>query len=447
MNTLLISIIIIVLAIFLVERLGISWLTRQPQCRQWIRTHRCCHPNAISIVRIPMGLLSVWMWHQEWHVFSILWFAVWMISDLTDGTIARNCDLVTESGKWLDPLSDKCLYFPPLIYFAVLGTIPPLWVALIIIIDTLGQFSRLLPVKKAANSFGKTKTALITVLLFLCAFYDLAGGSLPLVNAKFLEVLTASGAILAFLSVYCKVIPDMWYANSLSLANFLCGVGAIVLVMRGQLLYAFILVFVGQFFDLFDGRMARKFGSTRYGAVFDDIADGTSFGLAIAVLVAAAIQPLYIALPLAVVHLLCVLYRLIRFLRDRQVMPEGVFSGLPSPAGALLTGSAVLLFKDFQVLSWFFIILAAILMVSHVQYRHFAQRIWPELPNLFKISAFLLVLIFVNTRLTNRALAGTLELMCFAFAVSYMILGIDCVAGRLLSPKAKTPCGSSPTCE
>ncbi|MBP5638611.1 MAG: hypothetical protein J6X55_03975 [Victivallales bacterium] len=35
-----------------------------------------------------------------------------MIIDMTDGTIALNCDLVTETGKCLDPLSDEFTNFP-----------------------------------------------------------------------------------------------------------------------------------------------------------------------------------------------------------------------------------------------------------------------------------------------------------------------------------------------
>ena len=60
--------------------------------------------------------------HDHWSA-ATLWFAFFMITDLSDGTIARNCDLQTEMGKWLDPLSDKFMYFPVLFYLIVFAVI------------------------------------------------------------------------------------------------------------------------------------------------------------------------------------------------------------------------------------------------------------------------------------------------------------------------------------
>jgi CDP-diacylglycerol--serine O-phosphatidyltransferase len=425
-----------ILLLLAAERLGITRLTGTPAGREWVRNHRLLHPNAISLLRMPMGVVSILFWLAGWNVLAVLWFAFWMITDLTDGTIARNCDLVTESGKWMDPLSDKCLYFPPLIYFAWQGRLPLEWVAAVIVIDSIGQASRLLAAKKAANSFGKTKTALITILLLLTTVERMS--DLPMLSDKFLSLLTISCAFLAFLSVYCKIVPDLWYANSLTLANFLCGIGAIWLILlRGQLAFGFMLVFVGQFFDLFDGRLARRFGSTRHGAVFDDIADGTSFGFAIGALILRAIEPFPLAVALAVLHTACVIYRLWRFLRDRSEMPRGVFRGLPSPAGALLAGSSVLVFRQMQPAAWILVVISSGLMISRLPYRHFAQRIWPELPNILKIAGFIMILLFVNHRLTNRNLSGTLELMCFVLAILYVLLGPDRIAAKLVASRLR----------
>jgi phosphatidylglycerophosphate synthase len=67
-----------------------------------------------------------------------------VVSDAVDGIIARNCNLETSTGKWLDPLSDKLVYFIPLLYFGYLGSISLLGVIIFIVIDTFGQFSRIL---------------------------------------------------------------------------------------------------------------------------------------------------------------------------------------------------------------------------------------------------------------------------------------------------------------
>lgn len=428
---------LIIAAMLAAERIGLTVLTRRPRSCAWIQRHRMVHPNTISIVRMPMGIVAMVLWIADMRQLAILWLAFWMISDLSDGTIARNCDLVSDSGKWLDPLSDKCLYFPPLLYFAFAGPLPAAWITAFVAIDSVGQASRLLIRKKAANMFGKAKTALVTVLIAGTALQGFH--QLDLIPEGFLFFLSMTCVVLAFLSLYCKVIPDVWYANSLTFANLVCGLGAIYMLISPELipgtdryLIAFLLVFLGQFFDLLDGRLARRFGSTRHGAVFDDIADGTSFGMAIGVLIVKRLGHDPFTVTLAAAYLIAVIYRLIRFLREKDLHDPGIFAGLPSPAGALFAGSSALLFADLRPVAWAMVIAATILMVSRIQYRHFARRIWPELPNILKVSAFVLILIFVNNRLASRTYSGMIEIMCFALAVSYVVLGTDRLSRHLL---------------
>ncbi len=274
---------IIVIAALLAERFTVTRLTRSPRGREWVRRTRLLHPNAISLLRVPMGLVSVWLAARGWWPAATFFFSLWMILDLTDGTIARNCDLATETGAWLDPLSDKALYFPALIYLAIPGRVrvplPWGWVAAFLVLDTFGQASRLFVRKKAANYFGKAKTAFVAIVLACTALDQIE--PLWFMSERFVALMMASCTVLGFMSVYCRLIPDMWYANNLTLANFLCGLAALWSVHAGHPLGAFVLVFLGQFFDLFDGRLARIFGSPRHGHMFDDIPDGTSFGIAI----------------------------------------------------------------------------------------------------------------------------------------------------------------------
>ena len=261
------------------ERITVYLLTNSSKRIEWTRRQRVLHPNAISIIRIPMGLVSAAIWWAGQKELALVWFSLWMITDITDGTIARKCDLATDTGKWLDPLSDKCMYFPVLILFALTpsGPIPVFWVIAFLLIDTLGQASRHFIRKKSANSFGKVKTALVTILLATAALHLIH--PITILSPQFFYLLTASCTILGFLSLYCKVIPDTWYANTLTLANFLCGIAAIYsILIADNPLRGFILIFAGQFFDLFDGRLARKFGSTRHAAIYDDVADVADLG-------------------------------------------------------------------------------------------------------------------------------------------------------------------------
>ncbi len=424
-------IVFVVLAMLLVERLAVAWTTKGPRGREWIRRFRPLHPNSISVIRMPMGLIAVWLATMGWWTAAIYWFSFWMITDLTDGTIARKCDLVTESGKWLDPLSDKCMYFPALIFFSMPGVLrtplPVAWIIALLVIDVIGQASRLFIQKKAANSFGKGKTALITILLTLIGLDQVQ--SLWFVSEHFLYMMTVSCTLLAFMSFYCKVIPDLWYANSLTLANFVCGLAAIVTIHGGRPLAGFVLVFVGQFFDLFDGRMARKFGSTRHGAFFDDIADGTSFGLATGYLIFRQLGPtipLPVRLAITLLYIGCIMYRLYRFMHPTTTLPPGIFQGIPSPEGAMLGGSAALLFGPiFPWLAAAIAIIGSLLMVSTVHYKHFAHHIWPTFPRTMKLLFCILCLVFVSVAISNKVYALSFAGYCFALAFLYLIFGFD----------------------
>ena len=389
-----------------------------------------------------MGAISIGLVHFGHLEFAILWFAFWMITDLTDGTIARNCNLETESGKWLDPLSDKCMYFPCLLYFSLGAKIDPevrldIWgVAIFMIIDTLGQASRLFSQKKAANYFGKGKTALVTILLSVVALHNLQ--PLPILNSTAVGYLLVSCNILAFLSFYCKIIPDVWYANSLTFANFICGLAAIWIVCRYDwFTRGFVLIFIGQFFDLFDGRLARKFGSTKRGAFFDDIADATSFGLAVGCIIYRGLAyyestvPPWLAALLAMFYTACLLFRLYRFLHPNRPQIPGVFQGMPSPAGALLACSAVLVNMKFShpisgMISAAVVILASCLMISNIPYLHFGQSLWPNLPRVIKLLLLIVLIIFVNIVLVKKHdwEAGFIW-FCVAMSVLYTFFAIN----------------------
>ena len=422
-----------ILLLLLAERVAIGAMTRSAEGRRWIVRHWFLHPNAISVIRIPMGLASVVLLWLGVPSLAILWFAFWMITDLTDGTIARCCDLTTETGKWLDPFSDKCMYFPVLLYFAVAPLelrLPLLWVLALIAIDTVGQASRLFSAKKAANYFGKGKTALITILLSVLGLSLVGDGEIPFLGQRLLGLLTVSCTILAFLSLYCKIIPDKWYANSMTLANFVCGIAAICRIHAGEPVQALILVFAGQIFDLFDGRLARRFGSTRRGPMYDDIADGTSFGFALGYLVYSLLRqpgfPGWLAATAAGLYVVAVLYRLYRFLHPTKEMPRGIFQGMPAPAGAMLAGSSALLFAE--TLPWVacgLVLLTSGLLVSSIPYRHFGQHMWPSLPRTLKLLFGLLLILFVNLAVANRHYANSFRRYCFLMAMLYAVGGVN----------------------
>jgi CDP-diacylglycerol--serine O-phosphatidyltransferase len=410
-----------VLLAVIIERFVVHRYLRTPEQIAWVRARRWLWPNTISRFRYPMGLVTVALIHFGWPRTAFLFFAFWMITDLTDGDIARRCGLSSERGETIDPFSDKLMYTPLLLYFAWRGKYDPWLVGAFVFFDILGQASRRFILNKAANLFGKAKTFLVAVLLAATGL-ELIYGPLPL--ARILRPLLAICTGLAFCSTAFKVIPNYWYANILSLMNLVCGLAGIAVLVAGEpAVYAFGLVFLGQFLDLFDGRAAEKWGSTPRGEIFDDVADGTSFGATVGLLVTTSFRDVRLGVAVGIVHLGATVYRLIRFvLEKRKAGVQGgvkTFSGLPSPGAALMSGSAVLL------LPWDWakataVLLAAGLMISRVPYAHFGRAVLPRIPKLAKVAilaAFLLLLAHaVRTEDYDNPLA-----VAFAAAIVYVL--------------------------
>lgn len=396
-NAILIEIAIPVLLMLGAERFAVSRFLRTPQQVAWVRAHSWLHPNSISRARYPMGFVSVAMLHMDLPRLCFLFFTFWMITDITDGDIARKCDLHTEEGESIDPFSDKLMYSPMLVYMVWRGWLDPVMVGLFLTFDITGQVSRRFTGVKAANLFGKAKTFLVVVLLIVIGL-EWIYGPLPLLG-RTIAPLMGICASLAFCSTVFKLIPNYWYANILSIMNLVCGLAGCAVVLSGRpLVYALGLVFLGQFLDLFDGRAAERWGSTPKGELFDDVADGTSFGLTVGLVVIASFAQLWVGLVLGGLYVGATVYRLIRFVveKRKQGIAGGVttFSGMPSPAGALMAGSTCVLIPS-DAVSGVIVAATALLMVSRLPYAHFGRAILPKIPKVVRVlvlGAFLFLL-------------------------------------------------------
>lgn len=420
-SSILIEIAIPVFLMLGVERFAVVRFLRTPQQIAWVRSHFWLHPNSISRARYPMGFLSVAFLHMGYPRLCFLFFTFWMITDITDGDIARKCDLQTEEGESIDPFSDKMMYCPMLIYMVWRGWLDPVLVSMFLVFDVTGQISRRFTKVKAANLFGKAKTFLVVVLLIVVGLVWIYG-PLPFLGRTILPLLGICTA-LAFCSTAFKLIPNYWYANILSIMNLLCGLAGCWVVLTGRpLVYALGLVFLGQFLDLFDGRAAERWGSTPKGEVFDDVADGTSFGLTTGLIAAASFANLWVGIALGGVYVGATVYRLIRFVAEKrkQGIEGGVttFAGMPSPAAALVVGTTCVLIAN-DATSGAIIAATALLMVSRVPYAHFGRAIMPKIPKAVRVIV-LGVFLFVLALGVHRDHYTVPLLIAFAAGMGYM---------------------------
>ncbi len=107
---------------------------------------------------------------------AVIIFAAACITDTLDGHIARSRDLVTNFGKFMDPLADKLLVCSALICFIELGRLPA-WIVIVIVArEFIISGFRLVASDRgvviAASKWGKSKTIsqMVTIILLILDF-------------------------------------------------------------------------------------------------------------------------------------------------------------------------------------------------------------------------------------------------------------------------------------
>lgn len=123
-------------------------------------------PNKLTMLRIamiPLFLLFV-LWEGLLHRFlwAFLIFGAASITDTIDGWLARSRGIITDFGKFMDPLADKVLVMAALVAFVEVAQVPSVIIIIILARELLVTALRLLAADSgvviAADSWGKMKT-------------------------------------------------------------------------------------------------------------------------------------------------------------------------------------------------------------------------------------------------------------------------------------------------
>ncbi|HFI0149373.1 TPA: CDP-diacylglycerol--glycerol-3-phosphate 3-phosphatidyltransferase [Streptococcus suis] len=142
-------------------------------------------PNALTLGRIliiPVFILLLTLWDNDSsHVLATVLFALASATDYLDGYLARKWHVVTNFGKFADPMADKILVMTAFIMLVELG-FAPAWVVAVIICRELAVTGlRLLLVENggtvlAAAMPGKIKTfSQMFSIIFLLLHWTLLG--------------------------------------------------------------------------------------------------------------------------------------------------------------------------------------------------------------------------------------------------------------------------------
>jgi cardiolipin synthase len=94
-------------------------------------------PNLLTIARILMVPLLIWLIISGNFGFAFAIFVAAGITDGVDGFIAKNYDSVTELGAYLDPLADKLLLVSIYVVLGLQGFLPDWLVILVVSRDVM----------------------------------------------------------------------------------------------------------------------------------------------------------------------------------------------------------------------------------------------------------------------------------------------------------------------
>ncbi len=140
-------------------------------------------PNKLTILRVIMipfflvALMADGIPYGKWIALAL--FCIASLTDMLDGKIARKYNLITNFGKFMDPLADKLLVCSAMIALIDIGRIPA-WVVIVIIArEFIISGFRLIAsdngIVIAAGWWGKIKTVIqmFMIIILICDF----GGS------------------------------------------------------------------------------------------------------------------------------------------------------------------------------------------------------------------------------------------------------------------------------
>ena len=144
-------------------------------------------PNKLTMLRIilvPVFMVFVSLtqcgaadYNATWYLVAGIVFAVASFTDFLDGNLARKWNMVTDFGKFADPLADKLLTTVAFLYMMRDGVCSPVVLAIILAREFAVSGLRMIAAGAkdgkviAANMWGKVKTVLqmLTIIFYFFA--------------------------------------------------------------------------------------------------------------------------------------------------------------------------------------------------------------------------------------------------------------------------------------
>lgn len=183
-------------------------------------------PNKLTVLRVILVPFFIFFMLTEFvpgsSVIALIIFAAASATDALDGHIARSRNLVTNFGKFLDPLADKVLVISALVCFVQLGLCGAVPVLIIIAREFMVSGLRLVTAGEGvvvpAGIWGKLKTAFtmvaIVVILLAAAIWGKDPAEYSAAVVIFEQLLIWASAVLTVMSGAVYLNAYKGYINS-----------------------------------------------------------------------------------------------------------------------------------------------------------------------------------------------------------------------------------------
>ena len=174
-------------------------------------------PNKLTLLRvvlIPVFVVPLLLeggQNYTLRIAALIVFCIASFTDFLDGQIARRNNLVTNFGKFMDPLADKLLVCSALICMIELGQLPSWYVLTVIAREFIISGFRLVAADNgiviAASWWGKFKTTfqMLTVILLILNIPALHTVTLIIAGIAFVLTLVS---LLDYIAKNYKVITE-----------------------------------------------------------------------------------------------------------------------------------------------------------------------------------------------------------------------------------------------
>ena len=177
-------------------------------------------PNKLTLLRfalVPVFMVFMYTSHPYSYLIALIVFAVASFTDFLDGSIARKYNMVTDFGKFMDPLADKLLTTVALIYLCLNGMCHEVVICIVLAREFAVSGIRLIAAANpkggkviAAGMMGKMKTVLqmVASMLGLLAMALLSMGTIPQATYDMMAMVTN---ILMWAMAVLTVVSGMQY--------------------------------------------------------------------------------------------------------------------------------------------------------------------------------------------------------------------------------------------